>query len=207
MSLGTGFLRVSATTAEAALPVVGAKVTISQNERTLYTLMTDADGNTEAVAITAPDKELSLDPEFDGVPYAYCDVDVSAEGYVEEIFHNVEIFDANTTILPVNMTPEAAIVEIADPEEYGKIISSNTLQETYLPEHGLLMAEERHQEYGIDPLALSSVVIPLYVTVHLGSPTSNASNVTVPFRDYIKNVASHEFYPTWPDAALEANIY
>ncbi len=49
--------------------------------------------------------------------------------------------------------------------------------------------------------------IPETVTVHLGSPDSNASNVTVPFADYIKNVASSEIYPTWPENALRANIY
>ena len=48
--------------------------------------------------------------------------------------------------------------------------------------------------------------IPETVTVHLGPPGSNASNVTVPFADYIKNVASSEVYPTWPEAALRANI-
>jgi peptidoglycan hydrolase-like protein with peptidoglycan-binding domain len=43
--------------------------------------------------------------------------------------------------------------------------------------------------------------------VHLGRPDATARNVTVPFVDYIKNVASSEIYPTWPDAALRANIY
>ena len=47
---------------------------------------------------------------------------------------------------------------------------------------------------------------PETVTVHLGPPGSDAPNVTVPFTDYIKNVASSEIYPTWPDAALRANI-
>ncbi len=48
--------------------------------------------------------------------------------------------------------------------------------------------------------------IPEMITVHLGSPDSSAPNVTVPFSDYIKNVASSEIYPTWPEAALRANI-
>lgn len=50
-------------------------------------------------------------------------------------------------------------------------------------------------------------VIPETITVHLGVPGSNAKNVTVPFADYIKNVASSEIYPTWPENALRANIY
>ncbi len=50
-------------------------------------------------------------------------------------------------------------------------------------------------------------VIPQDITVHLGAPSSNAQNVTVNFVDYIKNVASSEIYPTWPEEALRANIY
>lgn len=49
--------------------------------------------------------------------------------------------------------------------------------------------------------------VPQYITVHLGPPDSNAANVTVPFSDYVKNVASSEIYPTWDEAALRANIY
>ena len=49
--------------------------------------------------------------------------------------------------------------------------------------------------------------IPEFITVHLGSPDSNAQNVTVPFVDYIANVASSEIYPTWPESAIRANMY
>lgn len=49
--------------------------------------------------------------------------------------------------------------------------------------------------------------IPSTITVHLGAPDSNAENVTVSFPDYIKNVASSEIYPTWPENSLRANIY
>ena len=49
--------------------------------------------------------------------------------------------------------------------------------------------------------------IPESITVHLGAPDSPAENVTVGFADYIKNVASSEIYPTWPENALRANIY
>ena len=48
--------------------------------------------------------------------------------------------------------------------------------------------------------------IPNYITVHLGTPDSNAPNVTLPFSEYIKNVASSEIYPTWPEAAIRANV-
>lgn len=49
--------------------------------------------------------------------------------------------------------------------------------------------------------------IPETITVHLGLPDQPAENVTVNFLDYIKNVASSEIYPTWPESAIRANIY
>ncbi|MBQ9552700.1 MAG: peptidoglycan-binding protein [Clostridia bacterium] len=49
--------------------------------------------------------------------------------------------------------------------------------------------------------------VPETIVVHLGAPNQPAENVTVPFSDYIKNVASSELYPTWPENALRANIY
>ena len=54
---------------------------------------------------------------------------------------------------------------------------------------------------------LTQVVIPSAITVHLGAPDQPAENVTVSFLDYIKNVASSEIYPTWPESSLRANIY
>ncbi|WP_051280077.1 peptidoglycan-binding protein [Anaerovorax odorimutans] len=50
-------------------------------------------------------------------------------------------------------------------------------------------------------------LIPEMITVHLGEPDDDAENITVPFPDYIKNVVSIEIYPTWPESAIEANIY
>lgn len=49
--------------------------------------------------------------------------------------------------------------------------------------------------------------IPEYITVHLGAPSAQAENVTMPFQQYIENVASSEIYPTWPANAIRANVY
>lgn len=49
-------------------------------------------------------------------------------------------------------------------------------------------------------------IIPETITVHLGAPNEDAENVTLSFSDYIKNVASSEIYPTWPEEAIRANI-
>ncbi len=55
-------------------------------------------------------------------------------------------------------------------------------------------------------MATNPVIIPSTITVHLGRPDEAAENVTVPFTEYIKNVASNEIYPTWPENAIIANI-
>lgn len=49
--------------------------------------------------------------------------------------------------------------------------------------------------------------IPDQIIVHLGTPDSNAENVSVTFPDYVKNVASSEIFPNWPENSLRANIY
>lgn len=48
--------------------------------------------------------------------------------------------------------------------------------------------------------------VPEYITVHLGRPDDDAENVTLPYSDYLKNVASSEIYPTWPEEAIKANV-
>lgn len=56
-------------------------------------------------------------------------------------------------------------------------------------------------------MAIGTPTIPETVTVHLGRPEENARNVTLPFLDYVANVASSEIYPTWPESAIRANMY
>ncbi|MBQ6323221.1 MAG: peptidoglycan-binding protein [Bacilli bacterium] len=56
-------------------------------------------------------------------------------------------------------------------------------------------------------MAVRYPIVPNMVTIHLGAPNEAARNITVPFTEYISNVASSELYPTWPSNALTANIY
>ena len=56
-------------------------------------------------------------------------------------------------------------------------------------------------------MAVRYPIVPNNITVHLGAPDEDARNITVPFTDYISNVAASELYPTWPRSALIANIY
>ena len=60
---------------------------------------------------------------------------------------------------------------------------------------------------GGERMANGIPTIPETITVHLGRPDENARNVTLPFLDYVANVASSEIYPTWPESAIRANVY
>lgn len=56
-------------------------------------------------------------------------------------------------------------------------------------------------------MVLDQVVIPEYVVVHDGDPNdTSAPNYWIPYKDYIKNVASCEIYATWPEESIKANI-
>jgi len=192
--MGTGFLKVVTTTAEDALPVPGAKITVFNGDNILYEMTTDESGISKAVPLEAPAVELTTDPGFDGIPYSVCDVKAEAKGFMTAIVHGVEILDTETSIVPINMVPAL---------EDGQVVEYNT------PPHNLVSDEPRQMDRpGDTTRVLSEVIIPEYITVHLGRPDNpNARNVRVPFTYYIKNAASHEIYSTWPPASLEANIY
>lgn len=70
-----------------------------------------------------------------------------------------------------------------------------------------LQQEQEGQEEQEEVVTRYLVTVPTTITVHLGNPDEEAENVTVPYIDYIKNVASSELYPTWPENALRANIH
>ncbi|MBR3162239.1 MAG: peptidoglycan-binding protein [Bacilli bacterium] len=56
-------------------------------------------------------------------------------------------------------------------------------------------------------MAIRYPIVPSNITIHLGTPDEAARDITIPFTDYITNVASSEIYPTWPKNSLVANIY
>ena len=56
-------------------------------------------------------------------------------------------------------------------------------------------------------MAIRYPIVPNNITIHLGAPDEAVKDITVPFTDYISNVAASELYPTWPGNALTANIY
>lgn len=195
--MAIGFLMIQARTADDAIPLSGVEIGIMDEQgRIVRKLTTDESGETQTVSLETVDKGFSLEPDYAGKPYTAYDVLAQASGFDSLHISGVPIYEGETAIQPVMLIPME------------KMQRSPVVREITLGMPAVAMEEERSQEgTAADSRVLRQVVIPNPITVHLGSPSSNAQNVQVPFTDYIKNVASSEIYPTWPEASLRANIY
>lgn len=168
---------------------------------TVAEFFTDENGDSTPVEVYTPPKELSLDPNNLEQPYSIYDVYAWKQGYEDLQVWGVQAFEGQESLEQLNLQPT----------EFNNEPSAQS-QDYDIPEHHLLDPDAPASSTG--PLddctssrVLTQVVIPEYITVHLGKPSASAANVTVTFKDYIKNVASSEIYPTWPEQSLRANIY
>lgn len=197
--MAIGYLRIQARVADDAIPLENVQVRILDDQgQRIYDLTTDESGETPIVSLETVDAGLSLDPDYSGMPYVSYDVLAQASGFKSLYIAGIPIYDGETAIQPLTMIP---MQDLQRSDEATRItIESPAAGRT-----------EPHLQQGpegeADPRVLRQVVIPRTITVHLGAPNASASNVQVPFTDYVKNVASSEIYPTWPDASLRANIH
>lgn len=157
-------------------------------------LTADESGQTEAVTLNAPDAELSQNPYEGVIPYSTYDIIVQMSGYQSQLVLGVQIFAG----MWKRFSRWKWCRPRRDSHRYGFL---------KIPVHNLAGPPQPNLTEYSTARILARVVIPQYVTVHLGRPSASAANVTVSFRNYIKNVASSEIYPTWPENALRANIY
>ena len=199
--MGLGYIKIATTTANNSVPVANASYAIkNKNGEVLYSGLTDANGDSPVYELPAPDTALSQAPEPRSVPFAVYDVFIRKNNFLSVDKIDVQVFDKITTVVGVNMEPYVAGQDDADQ------VFVTPPQDVAFPttSRGQIGTNEVVGEQG---RVLSSVVVPDYITVHLGTPNNTkASNVTVRFIDYIKNVVSSEIYPTWPTNALLANI-
>ncbi len=197
--MAIGYLTMQARTAHDAVPLQGVRITVLDDEQNrVYELRTDENGETRRVPLETVDKRFSLNPDFTGTPFVTYNVLAQAEGFNSVYVSDIPVYDGESAVLPIMLVPMQG--------QQGREV------QTQIPvgAPAVSMTGERNQEgapEGEEPYVLRQVVIPNPITVHLGTPASSASNVQVSFPDYVKNVASSEIYPTWPEAALRANIY
>ncbi|MGL5676399.1 MAG: peptidoglycan-binding protein [Cellulosilyticaceae bacterium] len=183
-------------------PVVIKRYKNDGSSETIAELLTDRNGQTPLIELNAPPDELTQQPDPKATPFVYFTIEVAREGYIPTIITGSQIFSTIESIQPVYLTPR--LTRQTPPAKTDDIyIGPPTLYGDYPPK----IPEAKIKDTNVPGfIVLSSVVVPEFVIVHDGSPNNNsAPNYTVPFKDYIKNVASSEIYPTWPKETIRAN--
>ena len=198
----SGLLQINVINIQNNFPIQNARVTISykgEPDRPVEQLTTNSSGQTEQVQLPAPPVEYSLEPSIIQ-PYSEYNLMVEAEGFEPLAISGTEILAQATAIQPAAMTPVGGETPPEDPV----VKPDHTLYGNYPPK---IAEPEIKPVNESGEIVLSRVVVPQTVVVHDGVPTdSTAKDYYVPYRDYIKNVASSEIYSTWPRATITANV-
>ncbi|MCL2350455.1 MAG: hypothetical protein FWC67_03135, partial [Defluviitaleaceae bacterium] len=194
--MGEGKLRLQVVAAEGAILIENAKISLmDENNVVLYELITDATGHAQEVTLSAPDEALTEDPYATQRRYSVYNARVTANGYTTITYKGIMIFGGSTSIQVIEMHPQT---QRGLRSEEVVEISGHALDDPIIPEPQTASPPTR---------VLKEVIIPNFITVHLGRPENQAANVRVPFIDYVKNVASHEIFDTWPEQTIVANVY
>lgn len=197
-----GQLQISAVSAEGNVPIDDATIEISptgEPENVIEQLTTDSSGNSETIDLDAPPVEYSLSPG-DNQPYSEYNLKITAPGYDEVLISGIQILSGQLGLSNIRMTPTVRETAPYNP----LVIGAHTLWKLYPPK----IAEPEIKDISeTGEIVLSRVVVPETIIVHAGPPTdASAPNYYVPYRDYIKNVASSEIYATWPESTIIANV-
>ncbi len=197
----TGRLKVNVVN-ELNLPVGYAKVSISTTglpEDNIMELVTNEDGQTENVELETPPVNLSL--EIDNIiqPYAEYTVNVTTNEYESIDVSGIQVMAETDAIQNIVLRSKRI-----DTSGTNIVIGAHTLYGEYpakIPESSVKPINETGE------IVLSRVVIPEYIVVHDGAPSDpTAKDYYVGYKDYIKNVACSEIYPTWEEETIKANV-
>ena len=194
---GLGYLQVNTFFQGVGSPAQGATVRVfnSDTKSIVSESQTDAQGQVKNIALITPPIEYSLQYGLPR-PFNQYDVQVIYQDYQSEYISNVQLFPEQTAIQNVLLLPSYNAIDIPYPTLWG----------TYPPK--IPESEVKKLPLPTGQIVLPEPVVPSLITVHEGRPEdSSASNYTVGFKDYIKNVASCEIYSTWPREAIKANVF
>lgn len=208
-----GFLTVSVVDKSNNRPISDATVNVysipdqdNSTQKTLYqNLKTDISGQVVGLALLAPDVILTLQPS-DVRPYSIYTVEVIKDGYETTVINGTQLFATVVARQNIEMIPKTrSRRSYSRQNEVVFDIGDHTLYGVYPP---------KIPESDLKPLppptgfvVLDKPVVPEFVVVHDGLPEDkSAKDYWIPFKDYIKNVASSEIYSTWPKDTIYSNI-
>lgn len=203
--MAQGYLQVDVVSDANSFPVQDADIVIARTEEPdeiIEETRTNSSGQTENLPLNAPPVELSLSPEETERPYAEYTIRITAPGFEPFVVSGTEVLADVTAIQGIRLRPLSNVP--AGEQTETVMIPDHTLYGDYLPK---IAESEIKPVIETGEIVLSRVVVPQTVVVHDGVPTNtSAANYYVPYRDYIKNVASSEIYATWPRSAIVANV-
>lgn len=202
MNNNNGLLQVNVCANSKGMPIDNAKVTITDRDsiHIIDELYTNSSGQTPIIELSAPPLEYSLDYSSNK-PYREYNVFVESDGFEKMSIYGVQIFSSSKAIETAEMKYRTANEE----NVRNILIGEHVLWGAYPAKFPESDVKPLPESYGY--VVLPDVVVPEYVIVHLGTPNnSNAENVWIPYKDYIKNVASCEIYSTWPAETIRANV-
>lgn len=197
-----GQLQVSVAIEEQAMPISNVKIEVLRkyDSTMVEELYTDSSGQTETVNLGAPPLEFSLNPET-GKPYSEYDLTISAEGFETVEIQGVQILPQSKALQPVRLKP----LEQTNAATQTIPIEEHTLWGIFPPK--IPEAEVKPLPDAGGFIVLPAPVVPEFVVVHLGVPAdTTVGDVWIPFKDYVKNVASSEIYSTWPRESIKSNV-
>ena len=203
--MAQGYLQVDVVSDANSFPVQDADIVIARTEEPdeiIEETRTNSSGQTENLPLNAPPVELSLSPEETERPYAEYTIRITAPGFEPFVVSGTEVLADVTAIQGIRLRP---LSNASAGEQIETVtIPDHTLYGDYLPK---IAESEIKPVIETGEIVLSRVVVPQTIVVHDGVPTNaSAANYYVPYRDYIKNVASSEIYATWPRSAIVANV-
>ena len=203
--MAQGYLQVDVVSDANSFPVQDADIVVARTEEPdeiIEETRTNSSGQTENLPLDAPPVELSLSPEETERPYAEYTIRITAPGFEPFVVSGTEVLADVTAIQGIRLRP---LSNASAGEQIETVtIPDHTLYGDYLPK---IAESEIKPVIETGEIVLSRVVVPQTVVVHDGVPTNtSAANYYVPYRDYIKNVASSEIYATWPRSAIVANV-
>ena len=203
--MAQGYLQVDVVSDANSFPVQDADIVIERTEEPdeiIEETRTNSSGQTENLPLDAPPLELSLLPEETERPYAEYTIRITAPGFEPFVVSGTEVLADVTAIQGIRLRPLSNAS--AGEQTETVTIPDHTLYGDYLPK---IAESEIKPVIETGEIVLSRVVVPQTVVVHDGVPTNaSAANYYVPYRDYIKNVASSEIYATWPRSTIVANV-
>lgn len=101
-----GYIVVNVRSANGALPVENAVVTIKDNDNNLISVFfTDRSGNTPKLKVLAPPPENSENPQNTAPPFFSYNIDTDMEGYISVRNLDVPVYPGITSIQPVELVP------------------------------------------------------------------------------------------------------